>query len=113
MRCVQTSFRCTAWFTKAPKTGSAGRIHFALARRGPARGTAGAAVVCETRIVWLFVFYGNNQSGSGWFRAVYLLSAGFYLIFYSLLWTRGRAIFLALALLFLPRYLTPHRSTPA
>jgi len=77
----------------------------ALAPLGPVRAAAVVALVFATPILWLFVFYGNNQSGSGWFRAVYLLSAGFYLIFYSLLWTRGRAIFLALALLFVASYI--------
>jgi len=77
----------------------------ALAPLGPARATAVVALVFATPILWLFVFYGNGQSGTGWFRAVYLLSAAMYLALYSLLWTRGRAIFLAIALLFVASYI--------
>jgi hypothetical protein len=72
----------------------------ALAPLGPGRAAAVVVLVFATPILWIFVFYGNHQLGSGWFRAIYLLSAAMYLVFYSLLWTRGRAIFLALALLF-------------
>jgi hypothetical protein len=77
----------------------------ALAPLGPARATAVVALVFATPILWLYVFYGNHQAGTGWFRAIYLLSAAMYLVFYSLLWTRGRAIFLAIALLFVASYI--------
>jgi hypothetical protein len=77
----------------------------ALAPLGPARATAVVALVFSTPILWLFVFYGAGQSGTGWFRAIYLLSAAMYLAFYSLLWTRGRAIFLAISLLFVASYI--------
>ena len=53
----------------------------------------------------MFVFYGNGQSGTGWFRLIYLLSALAFLGLYSMLWTRGRAVFLALALLFACSYI--------
>jgi hypothetical protein len=77
----------------------------ALAPLGPARAAAVVALVFATPLLWIFVFYGNHQTGTGWFRAVYLLSAAMYLGFYSLLWTRGRAIFLAIALLFVASYI--------
>ena len=77
----------------------------ALAPVGPARATAVVALVLATPTLWLFVYYGNGQPGTGWFRAVYLLSAAMYLVFYSLLWTRGRAIFLALTLLFVASWI--------
>jgi hypothetical protein len=77
----------------------------ALAPVGPARAAAVVALVVATPTLWLFVFYGNAQLGTGWFRAVYLLSAAMYLLFYSLLWTKGRAIFLALALLFVASWI--------
>ena len=72
---------------------------------GPTRGAAVVALVFSIPIFWLYVFYGNNQSGAGWFRLVYILSALIYLALYSLLWTRGRAIFLALFLLFATSYI--------
>jgi LPXTG-motif cell wall-anchored protein len=71
---------------------------------GPARGAAVVALVVSTPLIWIFVFYGNGQSGSGWLRGIFLLSAAMYLGFYSLLWTRGRAVFLALTLLFVASY---------
>ena len=72
---------------------------------GPTRGAAVVALVFTVPLFWLFVFYGNNQPGASWFRLVYLLSALIYLALYSLLWTRGRAVFLALFLLFACSYI--------
>lgn len=76
----------------------------AVAVVGPTRGAAVVALVFAVPIFWLYVFYGNSQPGAGWFRLVYLLSALVFLGLYSLLWTRGRAIFLALFLLFATSY---------
>ncbi|HEY6317950.1 MAG TPA: hypothetical protein VI462_08710 [Acidimicrobiia bacterium] len=72
---------------------------------GPTRGAAVVALVFTVPLFWLYVFYGNNQPGASWFRLVYLLSALIFLGLYSLLWTRGRAIFLALFLLFATSYI--------
>ena len=80
-------------------------IGVALLPVGPARATAVVALVLATPAIWFYVFYGNHQAGTGWFRGIYLLSAAMYLVFYSMLWTRGRAIFLALALLFVASYI--------
>jgi hypothetical protein len=77
----------------------------ALAPVGPARAAAVVALVVATPTLWFFVFYGNHQAGTGWFRAVYLLSAAMYLVFYMLLWTKGRAIFLGLTLLFVAAWI--------
>jgi hypothetical protein len=77
----------------------------AVAVVGPTRGAAVVALVFAVPVFWLYVFYGNNQSGAGWFRLVYALSALVFLGLYSLLWTRGRAIFLALFLLFATSYI--------
>ncbi|HWW44893.1 MAG TPA: hypothetical protein VN180_07455 [Acidimicrobiia bacterium] len=71
---------------------------------GPTRGAAVVALVFAVPVFWLYVFYGNNQVGAGWFRLVYALSALIFLGLYCLLWTRGRAIFLALFLLFATSY---------
>ena len=80
-------------------------VAVALAPVGPARGAAVVALVFATPLIWLYAFYGHNQPGIGWLRAILLLSAAMYVGFYVLLWTRGRAIFLALTLLFVASYI--------
>jgi hypothetical protein len=76
----------------------------ALLPAGPVRGAAVVTQLFATQLIWSFVFYGQNQRGFGWYRLVLLLSAALYFVFYALLWTRGRAIFLAFALLFVASY---------
>jgi hypothetical protein len=80
-------------------------IAIVLIPLGALRGAAVVMLALATPLIWIFVFYGNGQAGSGWLRGIYLLSAAMYLVFYSLLWTKGRAIFLALALLFVASYI--------
>ncbi len=80
-------------------------IAIVLIPLGALRGAAVVVLALATPLIWIFVFYGNGQHGSGWLRGIYLLSAAMYLVFYSLLWTKGRAIFLALALLFVASYI--------
>jgi len=71
---------------------------------GPPRAAAVVALVVTTPLIWVYAFYGNGQPGDGWLRLIYLLSALMFLGFYSIRWTKGRAIFLALALLFVASY---------
>lgn len=72
---------------------------------GPVRSAAVVALVLTMPLIWLYAFYGNGQTGAGGLRGVYLLSAAIYLALYVWQWTRGRAVFLAFALLFVVSYL--------
>jgi hypothetical protein len=67
---------------------------------GPLRSACVTAVVLAVPLVWLFGFFGGGGgAGRGEIRAVYLLTLVSYLLFYLLTWTKGRAIFLAGALI--------------
>jgi hypothetical protein len=71
---------------------------------GPVRGGAVAIWIFTVPTVWILLFYGNGQSGTGWLRLILLLSAVVWLVLYRTSWTRGRAIFLAFAVLFVAFY---------
>ena len=49
--------------------------------------------------LWFFAFFGSGNVGEGELRGVYLLTLVSYLVLYLASWTKGRAIFLAGALL--------------
>jgi hypothetical protein len=66
---------------------------------GPLRAACVTAVVLAAPLIWLFGFFGGGGAGRGEIRAVYLLTLVSYLLCYFLTWTKGRAIFLAGALI--------------
>jgi hypothetical protein len=66
---------------------------------GPLRAASVTALVLAVPLLWLFAFFGSGDFGKGELRAVYLLTLLSYAVLYLLSWTKGRAIFLAGALL--------------
>lgn len=68
---------------------------------GPMRTAAVTAIVLTVPLIWFFLFLGDGGGGEGDTRVVYLATIVSYLVLYVLVWTRGRAILLGLALLFL------------
>jgi hypothetical protein len=66
---------------------------------GPLRSACVTAVVLAVPLIWFFGFFGGGSAGRGEIRAVYLLTLVSYLLLYFVTWTKGRAIFLAGALL--------------
>jgi hypothetical protein len=73
---------------------------------GPIRSACVTALVLTIPLVWLFALLGSGNVGRGDIRVVYLLTLGCYLALYLVGWTRGRAIFLAGALLFFATWAT-------
>lgn len=71
---------------------------------GPVRSAAVTAIVLATPMVWFFVFFGDGGGSDS--TGVYLLTIASYAAFYVLGWTRGRAVFLGLGLLFLFGWIT-------
>lgn len=72
---------------------------------GPIRSAAMTAIVLCVPLVWFFAFYGDGDT-SGSTAGVYLLIVASYLVLYVVTWTRGRAVLLGLALLFLFGWIT-------
>ena len=68
---------------------------------GPLRSAGVTILVLTVPIIWFFALFGSGGGGRSELRAVYLLSIATYLVLYLVGWTRGRAILLAGALLFL------------
>jgi hypothetical protein len=66
---------------------------------GPLRAACVTALVFAVPLLWFFAFFGANDFGKGELRAVYLLTLVGYAVLYLSMWTKGRAIFLAGALL--------------
>jgi hypothetical protein len=66
---------------------------------GPLRAACVTAIVLAAPLFWFFAFFGGGQFGAGEARGVYLLTLVSYVVLYLLTWTKGRAIFLAGALL--------------
>src|SRR3954469_10810736 len=66
---------------------------------GPLRAACVTALVLAVPLLWLFAFFGSGDFGKGELRAVYLLTLLSYAVLYLLTWTKGRAVFLAGALL--------------
>jgi hypothetical protein len=73
---------------------------------GPIRSACVTAIVFSVPLVWIFAFLGDGSGGRGDVRAIYLLTFACYLVLYLVSWTKGRAIFLAGALLFFASWLT-------
>jgi hypothetical protein len=83
-------------------------VAFALAWKvdaGPIRSAAMAVIVLCVPLVWFFAFYGDGDT-SGSTAGVYLMIIASYLVLYVVAWTRGRAVLLGLALLFLFGWIT-------
>jgi hypothetical protein len=78
---------------------------------GPIRSAGVVVLVLTTPLIWIYVFYGDviggagGQTDAGRLRGVYLLSAAVFLVLYAWQWTKGRAIFLGVSLLFIASYL--------
>ena len=69
--------------------------------RGPVRSAGVAAIAIAIPQVWFFAIVGDGDGVErGDFRVILALSVAAYLLFYLLTWTRGRAVFLGLALFF-------------
>ncbi len=73
---------------------------------GPIRSACVTALVLAIPLVWLFALLGDGNGGRGDVRAIYLLTLACYLALYLVGWTKGRAIFLAGALLLFASWLT-------
>jgi hypothetical protein len=73
---------------------------------GPIRSACVTAIVLSIPLVWGFAFFGDGDGGRGEVRAIYLLTFACYLVLYLVSWTKGRAIFLAGALLLFASWLT-------
>jgi hypothetical protein len=73
---------------------------------GPIRSAGVTALVLTIPLVWLFALLGDGNGGRGDVRAIYLLTLACYLVLYLVGWTKGRAIFLAGALLLFATWLT-------
>jgi hypothetical protein len=73
---------------------------------GPIRSACVTAIVLSIPLMWGFGFLGDGNGGRGDVRAIYLLTFACYLVLYFVTWTKGRAIFLAGALLFFASWLT-------
>ncbi len=73
---------------------------------GPARSACVTALAVITPVLWFFTFLGDGQgTGNGSIRGILLLCIAVYAALYLLGWTAGRAIFLALALVFLAAWI--------
>ena len=68
--------------------------------RGPVRSAGVTALIFTVPLIWYFAFFGGGSFGRGEQRGVLLLTLASYLVLYLFSWTRGRAVFLAGALLF-------------
>jgi hypothetical protein len=66
---------------------------------GPLRSTCVTAIVLAVPVMWFFGFFGGGAAGRGEVRGVYLLTLVTYAVLYLFAWTKGRAVFLAGALL--------------
>ena len=66
---------------------------------GPIRSACVTAIVLAVPLLWFFGFFGGGDAGRGEIRGVYLLTLVSYVVLYLTSWTKGRAIFLAGALL--------------
>jgi hypothetical protein len=73
---------------------------------GPIRSACVTALVVSIPLVWLFGLLGDGNGGRGDVRVIYLLTFACYLALYLIGWTRGRAIFLAGALLLFASWVT-------
>ena len=73
---------------------------------GPIRSACVTALVLSIPLVWLFALLGDGDGSRGDFRVIYLLTFACYLALYLVGWTRGRAIFLAGALLLFASWVT-------
>jgi hypothetical protein len=67
---------------------------------GPVRSACVTLIVLTVPLIWFFLFLEDGGS-TGKARGFYLLVLGSYAVFYLLVWTKGRGIFLGLVLLLL------------
>jgi hypothetical protein len=68
---------------------------------GPIRSACVTAIVLSVPLIWIFAFFGGGNATRDDLRLVYLFTFATYLVLYLVSWTKGRAILLAGALLFL------------
>ena len=73
---------------------------------GPVRAACVTAIVLTVPLVWFFALLGNGDITRSNARFLYLLTGATYLVLYLMTWTRGRAIFLAGALLVFASWVT-------
>jgi hypothetical protein len=73
---------------------------------GPIRSACVTALVLTIPLIWIFALLGDGEGGRGDVRGIYLLTLACYLALYLLGWTKGRAIFLAGALLLFATWVT-------
>ena len=72
---------------------------------GPIRAACVTAIVLSVPLIWIFAVLADGPT-RGNLRLVYILTALSYLVVYLMGWTKGRAILLAGALLFLATWIT-------
>jgi hypothetical protein len=68
---------------------------------GPVRTAAVTVMVLTVPLIWIFLLVGNGEGGEGDLRIIYIFTLVSYAVLYTLVWTRGHAIFLGLVLLIL------------
>ncbi|HZP28275.1 MAG TPA: hypothetical protein VFC99_04950 [Acidimicrobiia bacterium] len=73
---------------------------------GPLRAAGVTILVLTAPIIWFFALFGSGGGGRSELRGLYLLTLVTYLVLYVVGWTRGRAILLAGALIFLASWVT-------
>ena len=69
--------------------------------RGPLRSAAATMLVGAVPLLWVFAIFGDEAPERGDVRALLLLTLVTFTAIYLLAWTRGRTVFLALALVLL------------
>ncbi|MSO78059.1 MAG: hypothetical protein EXQ79_00440 [Acidimicrobiia bacterium] len=79
----------------------AGAFVLGSQQSGPVRSAAVTVMVLTPPIIFFFLLLGNGGGGDGDLRVIYVLTLASYAALYLLLWTKGRGIFLGLALLVL------------
>jgi hypothetical protein len=73
---------------------------------GPLRSAGVTILVLSAPLIWFFALFGGGNAGKDELRGLYLLTLVTYVVLYLLGWTRGRAVLLAGALIFLASWIT-------
>jgi len=78
-----------------------GAVLIGMQMAGPVRSAAVTAIVLTVPLIWGFLLFGKDGGGESDLRVLYLLTIASYAVLYLLVWTKGHAILLGLALLLL------------
>jgi hypothetical protein len=77
----------------------------ALRLSGPIRSMGTTVLVLTVPTIFFFAFFGGGDRGTGSIRGLLLLSTATFLVLYLVSWTKGRAVLLAFALLFVATWI--------